>query len=115
VSAVPNRLPPFDPGVTKGVCDVLAQTNWPGLTGPEIRQLLQMVRISSLEDGSNKREALYVTLHNTQVRQHAGNCLIAYIKRAMEPSRYVQQPDRYLSRWLRPVGVTRLVLPVVAG
>ncbi len=59
--------------MVKGVCDVLAQTDFPGLTGSEIDSLLRMVRVDQRETGANKRESLYVTLHNVQARQQAGN------------------------------------------
>jgi len=36
-------LDPFEPEFVRGVCDVLAQTEFPDLTGCEIDGLLQMV------------------------------------------------------------------------
>ena len=81
--------------MVKGVCDVLAQTDFPGLTGSEIDSLLRMVRVDQRETGANKRESLYVTLHNVQARQQAGNVVGAFIARAMSPGRYVTQPNRF--------------------
>lgn len=89
------RLEVWDPAFTKGVCDVLAQTDSPGLTNSEIDVLLAMVRITTREPGANKRDSLYRTLHNTQVRQRAGNVLVAFLTRAMSPARYASNPDRF--------------------
>lgn len=86
------KIPPFAPDFVKGVCDVLAQTAFPGLSGSEIDSLLQMVRVEEREPGGNKRESLYITLYNVQVRQQAGNVVGGFIAKAMSPSRYAAQP-----------------------
>lgn len=90
-----NRLPVFDPSLTRAVCDCLAQTGWPGLPTSVIEGLLATVRVQSLEPGPNKRERLFYTLHNVQVRQKAGNVLVAFINRAMSPVRYVSSHDQF--------------------
>lgn len=91
----PKRIPPFPTEMVKGVCDVLAQTDSPGLTGSEIDTLLRMVRVEAREPAGNKRESLYVTLHNVQARQQAGNIVGGFIARAMSPGRYATQPNRF--------------------
>lgn len=91
----PRKIPPFEPDFVKGACDVLAQTDFPGLTGSEIDSLLQMVRVRQREAGGNKRESLYITLYNSQVRQQAGNVVSAFITKAMSPGRYAAQPSRF--------------------
>lgn len=90
-----EKKPIYDMALTKGVCDVLAQTDWPGLTGSEIKGLMLMVKVPEPELGSNKRDSLYRTLHNTQVRQDCGNVLPAFIARAMSPGRYSEDPQRW--------------------
>lgn len=90
-----DKKPIYDMALTKGVCEVLAQTDWPGLTGSEIEGLLLMVRVPELEMGSSKRDRIYRTLHNTQVRQGCGNVLPAFIARAMAPGRYAEDPQRW--------------------
>ena len=94
--AVTEKIAVFDPQFTEAVCNVLAQTEPPGLTGPEIWSLLQMVKVTELEHASSKRVSLYVTLHNVQVRQGCGNVIGAFIARAMSPARYVNNPRRWL-------------------
>ena len=94
-SASAKRVEPFQMDFIKGVADILAQTDYPGLTNSEIDTLLPMVGIKQREVGGNKRESLYVTLNNKQFRQKAGNCVIAFINKAMAPSRYARDPGRF--------------------
>lgn len=54
-----------------------------------------MVRVQEREPGSNKRESLYITLYNVQVRQQAGNVVGGFIAKAMSPSKYAAQPARF--------------------
>lgn len=91
----PQKIAPFPPDFVKGVCDVIAQTGFPGLTGSEIDALLQMVRVREREPAGNKRESLYITLYNVQVRQQAGNVVGAFIAKALNPGRYAVQPSRF--------------------
>lgn len=93
--ASPKRAEPFPMDFIKGVCDVLAQTDFPGLTGSELDSLLPMIGIQLREEGRNKRESLYFTLNNKQFAQKAGNCVIAFINKAMSPSRYSRDPARF--------------------
>lgn len=93
----PRRIAPYPPVVTRAICEVLAQTSPPGLSKSEITRLLQMVRINRLEDGSKKCDSLFITLHNKQTRQKAGNSLVAFVNAAMEPSRYVRDHVRFLA------------------
>jgi len=91
---VPEKLPTLDPELTRAICNVLGQTEWPGLTGSEIDGLLRSVRADE-RGGGNKRESLNISLNNTQVRQKAGNAVIAFVTRAMTPSRYAADPQRF--------------------
>jgi uncharacterized protein (TIGR02391 family) len=81
----------------KGVSDVLAQTDHPGLSNSEIDSLLPMAGISHREAGGNKRESLYITLNNKQLKQKAANSVVAFISQAMSPSRYARDPNRFES------------------
>jgi len=95
MSAKPSRLPVFPMDLVKGVAEILGQTEHPGLTNREIDQLLQMVGISGRPDGFNKRDGLYTALSNKQVAQSAGNCVAAFITKAMSPGRYTRDPQRF--------------------
>ena len=92
--ASPRLLNPFPMDFIKGVADVLAQTDYPGLTNTEIDVLLPMVGIKRREVGPNKRASLYATLNNKQVSQKAGNSVVAFINRAMAPARSSRDPGR---------------------
>lgn len=89
----PRKIPVFDVALTKAVAEVLGQTEWPGLSNREIDQLLGQVGVRERPPG-NKRDSLYIALHNKQVDQTAGNALSAFIARAMHPSRYVSDHAR---------------------
>ncbi|WP_336620182.1 TIGR02391 family protein [Rhodococcus sp. G-MC3] len=91
-----KRLPVFDPQLTEAVSNILAQTDYPGLTGTDIDTLLQLVNVTDQEPGPNKRTRLYLTLHNTQVSQGCGNVLGGFVARAMRPSRYVTDQRRWM-------------------
>ncbi len=88
------REPVFDISLTKAICDILAQTDYPGLSSSEIDTLLAMSRIRQREHGANKRDSLFRTLHNTQVRQKCGNALIVFVRTAMDNTRYAADPKR---------------------
>jgi len=100
-----TRHPVFDQQLTEAVCNVVAQTEYPGLSGSELESVLQAVRVDVFEEGPNKRTRLFRTLHNTQVRQKAGNVLVAFINAAMNPARYTSDPGRFdlLQAQLNPV------------
>lgn len=87
---------PFPMDFIKGVADILAQTDYPGLTNSEIDTLLPMAGISQRVAGGNKRDSLYATLNNKQFAQKAGNCVIVFINRAMAPARYARDPNRFI-------------------
>jgi uncharacterized protein (TIGR02391 family) len=95
VNGAVKKIDQFSDEFTKGICDILAQTGDPGLTGSEIDGLLQMVRVTTREPGANKRDSLFLTLHNVQARQQAGNVVSAFIAKAMNPSRYVRESKRF--------------------
>lgn len=83
-----NKLPVFPMQMTKNACDVLAQTERPGFSESDLVEMLEMVNVRELEPGKNKRDKLYRTLNNTQIRQGAGNVLVAFIKTAMSTGRH---------------------------
>jgi Protein of unknown function (Hypoth_ymh) len=90
-----DKIPVFDPQLTEAVCNVLGQTDPPGLTGAEIWSLLQIVKVPEMEPAGNKRTSLFVTLQNVQIRQGCGNVLGGFIARAMSPARYVDNQRRW--------------------
>lgn len=90
-----TRIDPFDPAFIRGVCDVLAQTEAPGLTGSEIDGLLPLVNASPRNKALNKRDGLYTSLLQAQSGQGAGNAVSAFIVKAMSLGRYANTPQRF--------------------
>jgi hypothetical protein len=93
---MPNP-PVYDLAVTEAICNVLAQTDHPGLSGGELAAVLKHAKVFELEDGPNKRTRLLHTLHNTQVRRGDGATLVVFLAAAMNPTRYVNDHARFRS------------------
>ncbi|NLG23637.1 MAG: hypothetical protein GX555_19670 [Actinomycetales bacterium] len=86
--------PPWSSDVVQAIADVLASTDWPGLTNTEITRLLAMLRIPDVE-APNKRTRLWAALLNKQHVDQASNCIIRFIAEAMAPGRYLQEQRRF--------------------
>jgi uncharacterized protein (TIGR02391 family) len=86
--------PPWSSDVIQAVADVLASTDWPGLSNTEITRLLGMLGIADVE-ASNKRTRLWGALLNQQHRDRASNCIIRFIAEAMAPGRFLQDERRF--------------------
>jgi uncharacterized protein (TIGR02391 family) len=89
------HYPMWPPGVVETVCKVLAATSWPGLSGAEIDRLLYMRGFENVAAGATKWRRLEAAMQTRQQRDRASNCLIQFITDAMEPSRYVDDPNRF--------------------
>ena len=90
-----TRHPSWQPSIVQGMCNVLASTEWPGLTGGEISRLLTMLCISDVSPGASKRDRLWSALMTKQQADTASNCIIRFINQAMAPARYLQDPARF--------------------
>lgn len=89
------KQPPWDSASIWAVCEVLAQTDYPGLTWTTIERLLPEAGVREITQESSKLKKLHATLVNTQYNQQAGNCIIAFINAAMKPARYVNSPGQF--------------------
>ena len=88
--------PIWPPGVVETVCKVIASsTGYPGLTGSEIGRLLAMRGFQDVTPDATKWRRLEAAMQTRQQRDRASNCLIRFITDAMEPSRYVGDPNRF--------------------
>lgn len=80
-------------GLVQAVCDVLGQTEQPGLSGTEIDKLLRSVGAAPRDRNVNKRTGLFDSLNAAQ--RTDGRIFIRFITRAMAPERYVKDQQRF--------------------
>lgn len=85
--------PPYAYALVQAVCDVLGQTEHPGLVGTEIDKLLSSLGAGPRDKNVNKRTGLLEALY--QAQQADGRIFIYFITRAMAPQRYVRDPQRF--------------------
>jgi uncharacterized protein (TIGR02391 family) len=94
--ATKQKIRPWPATAVAAVAEVLVDRDQ-GLIGREIDDLLAMVGVAPAE-GSSKRERLTRALLARQARDHAANCVVAFITRAMAPVRYAQRPAVFARR-----------------
>ena len=82
------------PAIIEGVAAVLGDTNT-GLTGSQIGQRLSEARVPDVDPTNTKWKRLYNALVARQNRDQAGNCVVAFIKAAMDPVRFHDDPARF--------------------
>lgn len=87
--------PPYGVEFVRAVCDVLAQTDFPGLTGSEIDKLLASRGLEPRNTGANKRDGLFFVLYNAQVPEQTGRPVVGFLHAAMNPIRYAKDPRRF--------------------
>jgi uncharacterized protein (TIGR02391 family) len=80
-------------GLVQAVCDVLGQTEHPGLSGAEIDKLLRSIGTPARDRNVNKRTGLFDALYTAQKTD--GRIFIQFIVRAMAPERYVKERQRF--------------------
>lgn len=86
--------PPFDASVIESVAAVLGDTA-NGLTGSQIGQRLGEAKVPDVDPDNTKWKRIYNALAAQQNHDQAGNCVIAFIGRAMKPVRYTDDPARF--------------------
>ena len=94
---VKQRIPPFTAERLEGISKVLGDTN-EGLTGSEIEHLLRNCKIPNPTPDMTKWKRLHNAFVSFQNEHQVGNHVIVFIKRAMDPARYVGQPHIFRSR-----------------
>lgn len=80
-------ISPFDADIIRGVADVLGDTE-EGLSGSQIDQVLQQIRVPNVTPKITKRHRIFNALADHQNRHRNGKSLVAFVNKAMAPVRY---------------------------
>lgn len=89
-----ERIPPFQGGTIEAISRVLGDTKH-GLTGAEIGRLLGDSQIPDPDPSLTKWTRLYNAFVSFQNEHHVADHIIVFIKRAMEPTRYVEDREKF--------------------
>ena len=92
-----DPIPLFTADVLRGITDVLGATD-DGLTGSEIAHNLAQVRVLDVNPGMTKRYRLFNALAERQNKDRVGNCVEAFMTRAMSPVHYRDDPAGFFRR-----------------
>ena len=84
----------FSQDQTQAIADALGDTG-EGLTGGEITQLLAQARIGDPSPGLTKRHRLFNAFANSQSQKGDRTPILAFVRFAMKPSRYLREPARF--------------------
>jgi len=95
--AAKNLIPPFSPQHMEAICRVLADTEI-GLTGSEIGYLLQDCQIPDRDPAMTKWKRLFNAFIEFQNQHRAGNHIVVFITRSMNPASYTDRPDVFRLR-----------------
>ncbi|HEX8509870.1 MAG TPA: TIGR02391 family protein [Propionibacteriaceae bacterium] len=88
-------MPPWPDAVVEAVCAVLAATEWPGLFGSEIGRLLEVVKMNVPSPRLTKRHRLYNAMASRQNSDQSSRRLRTFVVRALDPARFIDNPDRH--------------------
>jgi uncharacterized protein (TIGR02391 family) len=92
-----QRITPFPAERLEAISKVLADTN-EGLTGSEIDHLLRNCVIPNPTPEMTKWKRLHNAFVEFQNEHQVGNHVIVFIHRAMDPARFVSEPNVFRSR-----------------
>lgn len=95
--AFKTRYTPFPAERLEAISKVLADTST-GLTGSEIDHLLQNCNIPNPTPEMTKWKRLYNAFVEFQNEHQVGNHVIVFIHKAMDPAKYVSEPQVFRSR-----------------
>ena len=92
-----NLISAFSAQHLEAICRVLAETDT-GLTGSEIGYLLQDSRLEDADPGITKWKRLFNAFVRFQNEHQAGNGVVVFITRSMNPASYTDRPDVFRLR-----------------
>lgn len=78
----------------EAIADALGDTD-EGLRGSEIGQLLRSAKLRDIDPAATKRIRIYNSFVDFQNRTQRNGNIARFIKLAMEPARYLREPERY--------------------
>ena len=84
----------FTASQLEAIAGALGETS-EGLTGPEIGFLLSACKIVDDAPRVTKRIRLYNTFAGSQNKRQDRRAILAFIRKAMKPERYVREPQRF--------------------
>jgi uncharacterized protein (TIGR02391 family) len=85
----------WPPAVVQAICNVMASTGRPGLTGNEIERLLHATGIPDVLDEPNKRSRLALALLQQQQPDGTNAAIERFLAEAMNPARFLSDHDRF--------------------
>ncbi|AJE54296.1 TIGR02391 family protein [Paenibacillus polymyxa] len=91
-----NKRKMFNEGQLETLCKIIADTN-SGLTGSQIEHYLSASRIKDTDPILTKWKRLYNALVNKQNESQTGDCVLTFISKVLNPSRFVGNSDFYRS------------------
>lgn len=94
---MPKNFPPFTPGQTEKLAQILADTN-KGFTGSELTQLLAQARIEDVDPNNTKWKRLYNAFAISQNKSKSAIGVLNFIYHALEPSRYIDNEEIFSER-----------------
>ncbi|WP_119079479.1 TIGR02391 family protein [Chitinophaga alhagiae] len=87
-------IPSIDAHYLEAVCKVIANTE-KGLTGSEIQKLLADSKIDDSDPDLTKWKRLYNAFAHWQNNNNCSNNIVDFLKRALQPARYINQAELF--------------------
>lgn len=82
------------PNVIEMIAMTLGDTN-NGLTGTEIHRLLLQSNIEDIDESNTKWKRLFNAFAENLNKLHCSNQILNFIKNALAPSRFINNPERF--------------------
>jgi len=94
-----ERIPAIPSEVLENICRIIANTDT-GLTGTEIGRLLAESLMQDTDPTMTKWKRLFNAFANYQNKQKCSNNILTFLSKAMQPVRYVDNPELFQHRLL---------------
>src|SRR4051812_23054979 len=89
-----QTVPPFNAGQLEAICRELGEA----MTGTQLSRLLPDAGIADISNESTKWKRLYEALATRQAKDKKGNVVCRFIRVAMAPERFGNEPERFEAR-----------------